>query len=124
MVVQALGHLRASAGVNFAEALLVQRVIYLPHRTGGIAHRSWRTTLEQKGMAQGDLQFVALPGASSASIPATRGTAIPLRKLRHSAAILRGRFSLIQPENGDLAADPRESTLLRQSLLRSFQGAC
>ena len=75
-------------------------------------------------MAQGDLQFVALPGANSASIPATRGTAIPLRKLRRSAAILRGRFSLIQPENGDLAADPRESTLLRQSLLRSFQGAC
>ena len=69
-------------------------------------------------MAQGDLQLVALPGASSASIPATRGTVTSGGNWRRSAAILQRLFSRSQPETGDFAADPRESALLRHSLLR------
>ena len=39
-----------------------------------------------------DNQPLALPGASSASIPATGGTAYLWRKLGSSTAIWRGRF--------------------------------
>ena len=33
-------------------------------------------------MAKGDLQFAALPGACGVSIPATRGTGIPLVEIQ------------------------------------------
>ena len=48
---------------------------------------------------------------------------MPWRELRSSTAILRRRVSVIQPETGDFAADPRSTSLLRQSLLRRFQRA-
>lgn len=42
------------------------------------------------------------------------------RKFRRSAAILWRRVFVIQSENADFAADPRESVLLRQSLSREI----
>ena len=66
-----------------------------------------------------EFQTLALPGACSATLPATRRTWILRRNLRRSMAILLRRFSRIQSENSALDADPRESTLLR-----NFQSAC
>ena len=71
---------------------------------------------------QGDFQPLTLPGAYGVSVPATRGT--EWRKVRLSMAFLWRRISPIQLGNGDFAADRHRTTLLRHSLLRSFQEAC
>ena len=63
-----------------------------------------------------DNQPLALPGASSVSIPATGGTVIPLAEIEALHGNLAGTVFPDSARHPDFAADPRRTSLLRQSL--------